>query len=311
MEVTYKFSPGDKVLLKTLEGLGYGQLSHRLSYDDRKNYIPVEYTIDGYGYDIDEQGNHHKYYLLHAYCDKYIEYHGKFSEDCFDSADGDNHEMIVDIRFEDLFGEPIELGDTIYEDVYSLRINRDVPLVNAEWGTCRARYGTVYAMEWKVEFPMKNDLLGYGNNPVIEFHYEHCWPTTYMNGEERRDSLRYGARNRGSKFNTIKKILETIVDDYCQFAKQIIKQMKRSESEKFEWERWFKHIGIYDEVMTKLEAAAKKKSDTRKKTDTKKGGKKSASKKKAADIDNKLNDILSSMSDEEKLKMLEMLKSSK
>lgn len=273
--VTFKYDGGDTVTLKKYPP--YNQLSygHKREYE----FVPKEYKISGLKFVADENGTK-VLYRLHAYMDDYLDYHNWLSEDYFE---GEGTERTEEIDFSGIRGTDIQIGDTVYADIYNGNKNSHYVYP----------YLTFTRMGNVLYFMYENEITFYTDgrkseqpcsSVVCDFYYPTCWAN--KNGSE-------GA------WAVVKNIDDEFINDYVKACRQhrFNPETRKEEERAIEW---LKHWGIYDKVceLYNKQTPAKKKPAEKKKT-TEKKTKKSAS--------GEIKELLASMTDEMKAELLKQL----
>jgi hypothetical protein len=140
------------------------------------------------------------------------------------------------------------------------------------------------------------------HKPMIEVTYERDFLCTYcVNGNVREalDSRRYGDKHT----EHVSMIDYGIRPGYAEaFAEEVSKESNRwyLEHNKYDTEQWLKFLGVYEETMAAIDKWIKKRDgESNKRTQAKK--------KKLKKDEDKLKNILSTLTEEQKKKLKEML----
>ena len=287
MTLHYKYNIGDKVFLTKLpsyENRQYG--SFRYS-DDKESLLPKEYVVSGYGFDETADGIK-QYYRLDAYCDEIIQYHNKITDDYLEPS-GECHPFELESNVMSADGHIIKLGDSVFYSLYNRYNGNDGTIPNISFSF--TGHGNVVSTHY---FEEKN------YKPRIQVTYERDFLCTYcIDGKvkEALDARRYGDKHT----EYVSQIDYGIRPGYAEeFAKEISKKTNRwyLEHNKYDTEQWLKFLGVYDETMTAIDKWIKNRDG---------GSKPSVKKKKTKKDDDKLQDFLSSLTEEQKKKLKEML----
>ena len=282
MTLKFKYSIGDKVLLVKLpsyENRQYGTFR----YSNKKEIqLPKEYVVSGYGFDETYDGIK-QYYRLDAYCDEIIQYYNKITDDYLEPS-GECHpfELETDVMSAD--GHIIKLGDSVFYSLYDRYNGKDGTVPNVSFSF--TGHGKVVSTHYFKEKNLK---------PRIEVTYERDFLCTYcIDGKvkEALDARRYGDKHT----EYVSQIDYGVHPGYVEaFAEEISKKPNRCylKYNKYEVEEWLKFLGVYDEAMTAIDKWIKIRD-----------GK---SNKKPKKDEGKLQDILSSLTEEQKKKLKEML----
>jgi hypothetical protein len=287
MTLKYKYSIGDKVLLvksPSYENRQYAQFRYS---DDMELASPKEYVVNGYGFD--ETGDGIKiYYRLDAYCDEIIQYHNRITDEYLEPS-GECHPFELESDVMSADGHVIKLGDSVFYSLYDRYNGNDGTIPNITFSF--TGHGNVVSIHY---FEEKN------YKPRIEVTYERDFLCTYsVNGKvkEALDARRYGDKHT----EHVSQIDYGIRPGYAEaFAEEISKKSNRwyLEHNKYDTEQWLKFLGVYEETMAAIDKWIKKRDG---------GSKSSAKKKKPKKDEGKLKNILSTLTEEEKKKLKEML----
>lgn len=271
IKVTFKYDIGDEVTLLSVPPYKYSK-----SYYFKDDYVPKSYKVNGYKYQIDVEGTPKVLYQLYAYCDDYINYHNWIPADYLQ---GEGTEHTEDVEFVGVDGREISIGDFVYGDVYFSAydsegedINRpDVALTFARGGTVE---NLVY---YKTELDHKND-----GTPLVECSLRAVFPEK-SNGWVSSNPVSHVFSVADEKF----------INDYVASCKShrfnpTIEKWGETRHTEF-----LKYLGVYDDVCECYNNWNK------------------ARKKKAAKTKNKLNELVSGLTAEEKAELLRMLNQEK
>ena len=290
MTLHYKYSIGDKVFLTKLpsyENMQYGTCRY---LGDKESLLPKEYVVNGYGFDETDDGIK-IYYRLDAYCDEIIQYHNRITDEYLEPS-GECHPFELESDVMSADGHIIKLGDSIFYSLYDRYNGNDGTIPNIRFSfTGHGNVGSTHYFEEK------------NHKPMIEVTCERDFLCTYcVSGEvkEALDSRRYGDKHTAY----VSQIDYGIRPGYAEeFAKEVSKKSNRSclEYDKYSIEQWLKFLGVYDETMEAIDRWIKIR-------DGKSSNKKPQTKKKKAKKDeDKLQEFLSSLTEEQKKKLKEML----
>lgn len=287
MTLHYKYNIGDKVFLTKLpsyENRQYGTFSYS---GDKESLLPKEYIVSGYGFDETYDGIK-QYYRLDAYCDEIIQYHNKITDDYLESS-CECHPFDIESDMMSADGHIIKLGDSVFHHLYNRYNGEDGTVPNISFSF--TGHGNVVSTHY---FEEKN------HKPRIEVTYERDFLCTYcIDGKvkEALDSRKYGDKHT----EHVSQIDYGVHPGYAEaFAKEISKKSNRwhLEYKKYDVEQWLKFLGVYEETMAAIDEWIKKRDE---------GSKSSAKKKNAKKDEDKLKNILSILTEEEKKKLKEML----
>ena len=290
MTLKYKYSIGDKAKLVKMPS--YDNWQHRaFSCDNKEEKLPKEYVINGYGFDETEEGIK-QYYRLDAYCDELIQYHNRIPDECLEPS-GESHPFELESDVMSADGHIIKLGDSVFYSLYDRYNGQDGSVPNINF--CFTGHGNVISTHYFAEIKDK---------PLVEVTYERDFLCSYcIDGKVREalDARKHG--NRQTEF--VSQIDYGVHPGYAEeYAKEISKKANRSclEYDKYDIEQWLKFLGVYDETMEAIDRWIKNRDgETAKK-------KKSTPKKKKTDkVEDKLQDFLSTLTEEQKKKLKEML----
>jgi hypothetical protein len=249
--------------------------------------LPKEYLVSGYGFDETEDGIK-QYYRLDAYCDEIIQYHNKITDDYLEPS-GECHPFDIESDVMSGDGHIVKIGDAVFYSLYNRYNGKDGTVPNISFSF--TSHGNVVSTHY---FEEKN------HKPMIEVTYERDFLCTYcVNGnvKEALDGRRYGDKH--TDFASM--IDYGIRPGYAEaFAEEISKKSNRwyLECNKYDTEQWLKFLGVYEETMAAIDKWIKKRDG---------GSKSSAKKKKPKKDEGKLKNILSTLTEEEKKKLKEML----
>ena len=289
MTLKFKYSIGDKVLLVKLPSYENRQFWNSRYSDGGESLLPKEYVVSGYGFD-ETDGGIKQYYRLDAYCDELIQYHNKITDDYLEPS-GECHpfELETDVMSAD--GHIIKLGDSVFYNLYNRYNGKDGTVPNV--GFNFTGHGNVVSTHYFKEKNLK---------PRIEVTYERDFLCTYCaDGKviEALDARRYGDKH--TEF--VSQIDYGVRPGYVEaFAEEISKKSNRHylKYNKYEVEEWLKFLGVYDETMTAIDKRIKL-------CDGKSNKKPQAKKKQSKKDEDKLQDFLSNLTEEQKKKLKEML----
>lgn len=289
MTLKYKYSIGDKVLLVKLPSYENRQYGFGRYLDDKESLLPKEYVVNGYGFDETDDGIK-IYYRLDAYLDEIIQYHNRITDEYLEPS-GECHPFELESDVMSADGHVIKLGDSVFYNLYNRYNGNDgtIPYISFSF----TGHGNVVSTHY---FEEKN------HKPRIEVTYERDFLCTYcVNGKVREalDARRYGDKHTESA----SMIDYGIRPGYAEaFAEEISKKSNRwyLEHNKYDTEQWLKFLGVYEETMAAIDKWIKKR-------DGKSNKKSQAKKKKTKKDEGKLKNILSTLTEEEKKKLKEML----
>ena len=287
MTLHYKYNIGDKVLLVKLPSFDNRQYGSFRYSGDVESLLPKEYVVNGYGFEETDDGIK-IYYRLDAYCDEIIQYHNRITDEYLEPS-GECHPFQLESDVMSADGHIIKLGDSVFSNLYNRYNGENGTVPNIDFSF--TGHGNVVSTHYFEEKSHK---------PRIEVTYERDFLCTYcVNGNVREalDSRRYG-----DKHTEVASMIDYgIRPGYAEaFAEEISKKSNRWDLEhnKYNIEQWLKFLGVYDETMAAIDKWIKKRD---------KGSKSSAKKKKAKKDEGKLKNILSTLTEEEKKKLKEML----
>ena len=284
MKLKFKYSIGDKVLLtKDVEYVQRAYFSY--NYDKNGPVFPLKYEIIAYGFKESDKGIE-QYYQLYSKEDKYLQYHNQIPENLLE-PDGENHPVEVETEMISNDGKPINLGDTIYDNLYW----NGKPRPNITFAF--TGHGRVVSKAYRME----KGLSG----PSRKVYYERDFLCTYPDGKERRDGAQYGTVSDAY----LAEVSFGVDDEYVEnFAKEISKKSNRcymdGKYDGYAIEQWLKHLGIYEKTMERIKYWQEKRDNENSKPKVK-------SSKKDKKGNDKLADLLATLTEEEKEKLKAML----
>lgn len=284
-KVQFKYSKGDKVR--------YTKDKYKYLYWTKKSDVPVterEYTIDGYGFDITSEGIR-KWYLFHAYCDEYFEYHEKVNEELLEPISEPTPNIITDIHFKDVFDEDLEIGDNVYHDVYTLT-NRKVGIYSLGF----FRMGNIKGFRYS-----HNDHFSYEKNVMMQDCQSPNSGEKYITN--RNDICTSVCKTLPDKKTIIRDIIKNPYVGLYHY-KGNFDSLYKSEVNGLEF------LGISEELFNETwEEIKKEKEEGKKTTKKKKTTTTSSTKKKKKKNDEDIINKIKEMSDEEKKELLKLLQS--
>ena len=220
------------------------------------------------------------------------------------SFSGEEHGMdMVDGDIIDGLGEHLEIGDTVFHDVYycanGIRVEDRVPNVDF---TFAKEFEVVYfTLKWYIERDVKDGKLV---DDVDKVHYE-----LHVHGKQTFEDLTVGEKLYGmpkgclvqeSTWNTHKNIGENFAQEYVAALDRKGYELIGKDDAKKAWEvrdenthvfyvikRWLTHLGKFDEVSKLM--------DERKFNPTRKVKKKSVKKPMKKSDDKTLDDIMAKL----------------
>lgn len=289
MTLNYKYGLGDKVKLIKMPSYDNWQYGV-FSCDNREEKLPKEYVINGYGFDETEDGIE-QYYRLYAYCDDLIQYHNHIPDECLEPA-GECHPIEVESDIMSADGHVIKIDDSIFQGLYRRLYGNNGPTPNTSFSF--TSHGTVVGLHYFMEV---------NGNPRIQVTYVRDFLCSYcVDGEVREamDARKHGYKCTDYAYQIDYGVHPGYIEEY---AKEISKKSNRwyLEHDKYDIEQWLKFLGIYNETMEAVDRWIKIRDG---KAPKKKG---STKKKKVKKDEDKLQDFLSTLTEEQKKKLKEML----
>ena len=111
----YKLGLGDEVKL-TCRPKDNSSINHYSLFD---NNLPQEsYKINGWGWVEEEPGVFKQYYRLHAYCNKYLNYHNRVTEDEIMAISETHPFDDTELVYKSVNGDDVKIGTTGYYCIY-------------------------------------------------------------------------------------------------------------------------------------------------------------------------------------------------
>lgn len=292
MKVVYKYKIGQKVKLTKVRYLN----SYYLDEDDQEELLNKEVTIINRGFDYGDgmYGGPLKQDKLKLTIFYYIAedpvIHTMFYEDAFE---GEVFNEVVDEKPMSADRVEVELGTKLYDHVLvrsdgKLRVNCN--FVFASEGPC-VRISKNYR-SWNSSYdPKKED----------EFTFESC--RTFLcqmniDGKIHKcgDARRYGHRTEFYSDNTYTKIPDNFAELYVDTAldKECFYGDRSIYDDNFAWEieQWLRHFGVWEQVKTLYDSRVPQELEPEKPEEV---------------VDDKLNQLLAGLSEEERKKLKEML----
>lgn len=237
-------------------------------YPFRKDFKPKQYKIDGYKYAIRKDGKDEILYRLYAYCDDYLDYHNWITEDYFE---GEGIPHTEDIEFKSIDGEELKIGDIVYTGIYYGR-NRDDCYISPDFTFARM---------------VKITDLVYAGTSMDKFTYKLYGNELYPNGEQNR-------AEDGFVPLAMKNVTEQFIIDFVKACKE--RKENPSNEKKYHYKerrKWLEKLGVFEQV---CELYNKRTTEPKKQK-----------KNNPVEKDDTVKDILSTLSETQKIEMLKLL----
>lgn len=228
--VHFNYNIGDKIKLSKPVGW-----ANQTSLSN-KGFNPEKvYEIDAYGWK-DTGNGYVPFYRVHAYCDEYLPYHNKLSEQEFIPF-SETHSFDLDTDFYSTDGSLINIGDNVYYKLYW----------NDSEANCRFTF-TGYGPVVELSFFHEKDKP-YNEKRVT---YRREFLCKKENGQDWLDDRRHGDKH--TEFSS--QITKVVPDEYAEIYVETLFKHRESYllgNQKncwyFEIKSWLEHIGIFDKVI--------------------------------------------------------------
>ena len=294
-QLEYKFGIGDTVrLIKRPDDCVYG--------DYNSDQLPDKiYEIGGVGWIMKEPGTFEKIYHLKVnQFDKYLSYRNEIKEDEIESV-GESHPFVdEDIEFKTIYGDPISIGTNVYTDIFFG--SEDDWYIG--YNFCFVRYGRVVS------------LKKFNNGAYIRKSVK---IVTTVDGKYNDDNS-YELYNVSSSVsdNLGDELISTLLVDPKKFIYDYIDRLREMRCGKILTDEtntdhhvvksWLCHMGIYEDVLSCYNSRYNK--DRTKKITRVKKLSNTMHNKKLKGLE-KLNKFVNSLSENELLKLKQMLNCNK
>lgn len=290
MNIHFDYNIGDKVkLTKELTSSTHKRFYEQwnLKFEEVKDR---EYVVEKYGISVDELGHMKIYYKIDDRHPFDRNYHSYIDVDCKLPSDylegvGEVHPFDEDIHFTSKDGKEIQLGDKVYWGLY---INGGKPNISFVF----TGYGEVIGFEYYMQ--------ECHSRPIKDIITKQEFLCTLPDGNPCGDANRYGTTH----WNYANTIMYGVDDHYIWEYAKLYKSQKKYYTSKYDVykiEQMLKHLGIYDKVMELVDKLSKG-DEPKKKASPKKKIAKTRKKE-----DDKLEKLLSGLSEEELKKLKAML----
>ena len=238
------------------------RLGDRVIYKDPISGETEEVVIRQRNLRIDKDGQKVSYVCRESH--NLVGYWDKMAEENLSFAVEEHGKDLVDGDILDGLGEPIEIGDTVFHDVYycanGIRVEDRVPNVDF---TFAKEFEVVYfTLNWYIERDFNDGKVV---DDVDEVYYEQ-----HVHGKQTFEDLTVGEKRYGmpkgclvheSTWNTHKNIGENFAQEYVAALDRKGYELIGKDDAKKAWEvrdenthvfyvikRWLTHLGKFDEV---------------------------------------------------------------
>lgn len=239
------------------------QVSLKYSIGDKVIFSQREYTIDAWKIDVKSTGIEIKY-LFHAYLDPVVSYHQEISEKYLTESASEPHPCTVDLDFTESNGIEIGLGDFVFCNMVSHRLNGEKYIA---WNDLTfAYYGTV--LSFCFEFNNGWDYI------MRSAWVSRVGPSVGPDGSPYRDGRREDRVGKEILVSMIKSpitdnLAQMYVDSFVGSNDDRISFINNSDSY-WDAKLILRTAGVYDEVVERLSKIAAQASNKKTKTSRKK-----------------------------------------
>lgn len=277
------------------------RLGDRVIYKDPISGETEEVIIRQRNLRIDKDGQKVSYGCRESH--KLVGYWDEIDEENLSFAVEEHGKDLVDGDILDGLGEPIEIGDTVFYDVYycanGIRVEDRVP--NVEFTFAKEFEVVYFTLKWYIERDLTDGKV---LDNVDKVYYDQ-----HVHGKQTFEDLTVGEKRYGmpkgclvqeSNWNTHKNIGENFAQEYVAALDRKGYELIGKDDAKKAWEvrdenthvfyvikRWLTHLGKFDEVSKLM--------DERKFNPTRKVKKKSVKKPVKKSDDKTLDDIMSKL----------------
>lgn len=281
IDVTFKYNRGDKVTFRNYAG----------------KVIESEYTICNKRVTVTEEKEIKISYCFHAYCDKNIGYHDYVDEENIIPL-GETHPNEETVEFVDVFGESLEIGDTVTESLYYKTMGDRI---------------TLFSLTFVQDIVVKSFIYTKGEDNNIKVG------TVYIANEDKPNAPHFNVSYEARTSCCVKTFPDTIVNDiYCAYRSRRDNIFINEEYNTKEF-KWIRNHGLYDDLKLLFDKwnpvsqyiTFDKKLYGQNNTVSKKDTTKKTRIKKTKQTVDDFDKLIESLTDEEKLEMMKKFFSDK
>lgn len=237
MTLHFNYGIGDTVKFVKEPSLRYADYS--CHYDEFKNIIGKEYTINGYGWSIDKENKLSHYYQVEAYMDEFLNYYNQITEDCIEGI-GEIHSFDENITemMKSHDKQSLKVGQKVYASIYYG--GRDDSQISERFSF--ACYGTIVGFYRFSERNFRNSL-------DVQIRRE--FPCTDRYGREYMDARKDANISTYSPNGILVNVGEEFAQEYINriFKQRNSKILLEDSFDYFEVHSLLTHMGIWDKVM--------------------------------------------------------------